>query len=134
MLSFPESGAASLADILKQIKQLPAKNKQDPDFWPYLEIKLQDGEAGIAAQNDILNALDDKAAHLCKLVKVAPPSAKVAGTYTRNLEQLRNRTPLDIALDAYLQATGEEMGDELIERFNSVAQLAQKQEEQQPLD
>ena len=135
LISFPDTGAASLADVMKQIRQLPSKDKEDADLWPYLEIRLQDSEAGITAQNDILNALEDRAARLCKLVRVLPQKpADTKKSTSATLEQLRNRIPLDIALDAYLQATGEEMGDDLIERFNSVAQAAQDQQQQHPLD
>ena len=132
LLSFPDQGAASLADILKLIKQLPSRNKEDNKRWPYVEIRLQDSETGLTAQNDILNALADKAARLCKLVKVVPPPTDGNKKKLANsLEQLRNRIPLDIALDAYLQATGKEMGDDLIERFNSVVKAVEHEEQDQ---
>lgn len=133
LLSFPDKGAASLAEIMKLIKQLPSKNKEDADLWPYLEIQLQDSESGLTAQNEILNAMEDHAARLCKIVKAIPQATAGRQTSTRTLEQLRNRLPIDIALDAYYQATGQEMDDELIERFKAVAQAAQNQQ-QQPLD
>lgn len=133
LLSFPDRGAASLAEIMKLIKQLPSKNKEDADLWPYLEIQLQDSESGLAAQNEILNAIEDRAARLCKIVKAIPQATAERQTSARTLEQLRNRLPIDIALDAYYQATGQEMDDELIERFKAVAQSAQNQQ-QQPLD
>lgn len=133
LLSFPDKGAASLTEITKQIKQLPSKNKEDADLWPYLEIQLQDSESGLAAQNEILNAIEDRAVRLCKIVKAIPQATGERQTSTRTLEQLRNRLPIDIALDAYYQATGQEMDDELIERFKAVAQSAQNQQ-QQPLD
>ena len=41
-----------------------------------------------------------------------------------SLDQLRNISPLDIALDAYLQVMGEEMDDKLVERFNIAAKEA----------
>lgn len=133
LLSFPDKGAASLTEIMKLIKQLPSKNKEDADLWPYLEIQLQDSESGLAAQNEILNAIEDRAVRLCKIVKAVPQATGERQTSTRTLEQLRNRLPIDIALDAYYQATGQEMDDELIERFKAVAQAAQNQQ-QQPLD
>ena len=132
VVSFPDNGAASLGDILAMIRQLPDKSRQDNDLWPYLEIKLLDSEAGGAAQNEILNALDSKAARLCKLVKEVPASTKTGTPSSNTLEQLLRRTPLDIALDAYLQVTGEEMSDDIIERFNAAVQEAQNNEEETP--
>ncbi len=125
IVSLPDSGAASLADVLQQIKQLPDRSKHDSDTWTYLEITLQSDENCTTAQTEILNALDNKAARLCKLVKEAPPAAKTGKPKANTLEQLMQRTPLDIALDAYLQATGEEMTDDIIERFNAAALEAQ---------
>ncbi len=127
IVSIPDTGAASLSDILRQIKQLPDRNKLDNDMWPYLEITLRSDEAEGTAQTEILNALDSKAARLCKLFKEAPTTQTSKPT-VNTLEQLLQRTPLDIALDAYLQATGEEMSDDIIERFNSAVREAQNNE------
>lgn len=132
LVSIPDGGAASLADVLKQIDSLPSKKKVDADQWAYLEIKLEDNNLSPTAQTDILNALDSKAVRLCKLVRqVSQQSGSQAERTQRTLEQLRNRIPLDIALDAYLQQMGEEMSEDLIERFNIVAKEAQEHQEEE---
>ena len=46
-------------------------------------------------------------------------------TKRASLEQLRNIKPLDIALDVYLAARGEEMTDEQVQRFNLALAEAQ---------
>lgn len=116
--SIPKKGDAPLADILEQIKALPKASKVDPDCWPYVEIRLKDADANPAAQNEIMNALSERAARLCRLIRVVPEGkGKDKKRKMNSLDQLRNISPLDIALDAYLQATGNEMGDEEINRF-----------------
>ena len=41
----------------------------------------------------------------------------------QSLDQLRNISPLDIAHDAYLTATGREMSEELAKRFKQAADM-----------
>ena len=125
LVSLPEEGAASLTEVLEGIKQLPSKQKEDADRWCYLEIKLKDTDANPASQNEILNALTTRAARLCRLIKVSTHKGeKERKRKMESLDQLRNISPLDIALDAYLQVMGEEMDDKLVERFNIAAKEA----------
>ena len=125
--SIPANGAAPLADILKEIDALPKAKKQASDTWPYLEIHLKENETNPTAQNDILNALQDKAARLCRLVREVPQK-KAADKQRKmqSLDQLRNIEALDIAHDAYLQKTGQEMSKELEERFRKAEKLARQ--------
>lgn len=124
--SIPAKGAATLPEILKFIEQLPDKNKKDPDQWDYLEVRLQDSAADVGAQKEIIDALESKAVRLCRLIRtsLSTPSQE-DDTKRASLEQLRNIKPLDIALDVYLAARGEEMTDEQVQRFNLALAEAQ---------
>ena len=123
--SIPANGAAPLADILTQLHALPKADRVNPAEWPYLEIRLKDNEANPAAQAEIINALQDRAARLCPLVRVVPEGkADNRQRKMQSLDQLRNISPLDIAHDAYLTATGREMSEELAKRFKQAAELA----------
>ncbi|MBO4593841.1 MAG: exonuclease SbcCD subunit D [Bacteroidaceae bacterium] len=123
--SLPSSGAASLTDIMQQINALPKASREDADRWPYLEVRLKESEPSPTAPTEILSALQEKAVRLCRLVRVIPEdSTPTKQRKMKSLEQLRNISPLDIAHDAYLQATGQEMSDELAARFKQAADKA----------
>ena len=125
LVSIPRHGAGSVELVLKEIDKLPARKKIPAEQWPYVEIKLSEKQPNPATQNEILNALAEKAASLCRLQRIAPIADKQNNPRRLNsLDQLRNISPLDIALDAYNQATGEEMDDELISRFNTITHKA----------
>lgn len=125
LLSLPETGAAPLPEVLRQIQALPKADATDGLEWPYIEIRLEEAAPSQTAQNEILRALENRAARLCRLVRVVPrgsddgPRRKM-----QSLDQLRNISPLDIAMDAYLQATGKEMSEDLAARFQEAANEA----------
>lgn len=125
LVSLPEAGAAPLSEVLRQIQTLPKANSVDGLEWPYIEIRLEEATPSQTAQNEILNALDDRAARLCRLVRVMPKGSEDGPRRKmQSLDQLRNISPLDIAMDAYLQATGKEMSEDLAARFQEAANEA----------
>lgn len=121
--SLPAKGAAPLNEILTLIKALPKADKVDPAEWPYVEIRLKESEANPNAQSEIVAAMQDHAATLCRLVREVPQVENDnRQRKMQSLDQLRNISPLDIALDTYLTETGREMSDELIKRFKQAAE------------
>ncbi len=126
--SIPQDGAAPLSQVLDEINQLPKKKKEAPEQWRYLEIRLLEKDVNPVVQNNILAALDEKAVRLCRLIRVAPQGGDtVRKDKMLSLDQLRNISPLDIAMDAYFQATNEEMDDELTARFKTAMKEAQRE-------
>lgn len=122
LLSLPAQGAAPLSEILRLIESLPKQSQTDPLEWPYVEIQLEEAAPSQTAQNEILNALESRAARLCRLVRVIPKGSETdSARKMKSLDQLRNISPLDIATDAYLQATGKEMSEALISCFQEAA-------------
>ena len=130
IISVPEKGAASLDEVVDMLHALPKAGKTDPAGWPYVEIRLKEQELNPAAHSEIINAMQDKAARLCRLVREMP-EGKAGGQHRKmqSLDQLRNISPLDIAHDAYLTATGQEMSEELAKRFKQAADIAKTQAE-----
>lgn len=125
LVTIPRHGAGSLELVLKEIAKLPSRKKIPAEQWPYVEIKLNEKQPNPATQNEIISALAEKAACLCRLQRIAPTTdSRTTGRRLNSLDQLRNISPLDIALDAFTQATGDEMDDELISRFNTIAHKA----------
>ena len=121
IVSVPEKGAAPLGEVLNLLRALP-KAKGDSAEWPYLEIRLKENELNPAAHNEIVAALEGHAVRLCRLVREVPES-KTESRHRKlqSLDQLRNISPLDIAHDAYLAATGQEMSEEVAKRFKKAA-------------
>lgn len=121
--SVPAKGAASLNDVLNQLRALPKADKVSPSQWPYIEVRLSESELNPAAQTEISNALQDKAARLCRVVREVPESkADDRRRKMHSLDQLRNISPLDIAHDAYLRVKGREMSEELSKRFKEACE------------
>ena len=121
IVSVPEKGAAPLGDVLGMLRALP-KAKNDSAEWPYLEIRLKENELNPAAHNEIVGALEGRAVRLCRLVREVPESkTESRNRKMQSLDQLRNISPLDIAHDAYLAATGQEMSEEVAKRFKKAA-------------
>lgn len=131
--SIPSEGAAPLQEVMKQIDALPNKGKQDASQWRYLEIQLMDSNVPPTLHADLLNALDEKAVRLCRLIRQTPPNKNTKDkSRTFSVEQLRNISPYDIAIEAYCAITGEEMDDETISRMKIAIQTAEKTEAPQP--
>ncbi len=125
--SIPANGAAPLDQVLQQIKDLPKASKLDSDEWPYLEIQLKEDHPDATVQSQILGALQDKAARLCRIVRVNTTDKKTdKKRKMQSLDQLRNISPLDIAHDAYLQRTGKELSDQLMDRFKKAEKKAKQ--------
>lgn len=124
IMSVPAKGAAPLGEVLNLLRALP-KAKDDSAEWPYLEIRLKENELNLAAHNEIVGALEGRGVRLCRLVREVPES-KVESRHRKmqSLDQLRNISPLDIAYDAYLTATGQEMSEEVAKRFKKAADMA----------
>ena len=124
VLSMPDKGSAPLSDILSQIRALPKADKVDSAEWPYVEIRLKENEPAPNAQSEIVAAMQDRAATLCRLVREVPQAKESSRQQKmQSLDQLRNISPLDIAHDAYLTRTGREMSDELVKRFKQAAEM-----------
>ena len=122
IVSVPEKGAAPLGEVLELLRALP-KAKGDSAEWPYLEIRLKENELNPAAHNEIVAALEGHAVRLCRLVREVPEGkAESRHRKMQSLDQLRNISPLDIAHDAYLAATGQEMSEEVAKRFKKAAE------------
>ena len=121
IVSVPEKGAAPLGEVLGLLRALP-KAKDDNAEWPYLEIRLKENELNPAAHSEIVSAMEGRAARLCRLVREVP-EGKTESRHRKmqSLDQLRNISPLDIAHDAYLTATGQEMSEEVAKRFKKAA-------------
>lgn len=125
LMTLPETGAAPLPEIIRQIEALPKADATDPLEWPYIEIRLEETTPSQTAQNEILSALDNRSARLCRLVREMPQGSEDGPRRKmQSLDQLRNISPLDIAMDAYLQATGKEMSEQLAALFQEAANEA----------
>lgn len=125
LMSLPETGAAPLPEVLRLIEALPPADKTDALEWPYIEIRLEEATASQTAQNEILRALESRAARLCRLVRVVPRGSEDSPRRKmQSLDQLRNISALDIAMDAYLQVTGKEMSEQLASLFQEAANEA----------
>lgn len=123
--SVPVKGAAPLDEVLSQLRSLPKADKVSPSQWPYIEIKLSEPNLIATAQGEIMTALQDKAVRLCRVVREIPEiTNKSDRRKMHSLDQLRNISPLDIAHDAYLDATGREMDKEIAKRFKQAAEMA----------
>ena len=120
-----EGGAASAAEVLDSIARLPKrKSSDDGTDWPYLEIRVEERRPEPTLMHDVAEALQDRAVHFCRMVRVVPErdAQKEKESSELENEQLQHLTPLELARRVYDSRFHCEMPQELVERFKKAEQ------------
>lgn len=118
MISIPEKGiVVSEADVMKILKQLPDKSKDDLGY-NYLEIKIHEHNPNNKTIDEIKNILEEKNVRLCRIIRVrengVPTKESPLATI---LTQLKESKPFEIANKIYRRQKGENMPDEVAKLF-----------------
>lgn len=120
-----EGGAASAAEVLDSIARLPKRKSSDNGAnWPYLEIRVEERRPEPTLMHDVAEALQDRAVHFCRMVRVVPEreAQKEKESSELEKEQLQCLTPLELARRVYDSRFHCEMPQELVERFKKAEQ------------
>ncbi len=142
LLTLPKSGRSMRAeDVFAEIDKLPllpqngaasAENDATADNYPYLEIRVEERQPEPTLMHRVMEALNGRAVHFCRMLRVRPESAGASATHeeeqvTASAEALAALTPLSLAEKVYTEQYGESMSEPLAERFKKALDDAQAQ-------
>lgn len=117
LITIPEHGAATTAEMLDAISRLPRRGKKDDgETWPYLEIRLHEEKPEPGLIHDVQEMLADKAVRFCRIVRDAVTITN-AERKTENIETLQTLTPLDMAQRIFRARYDDDMPQEMTKRL-----------------
>ena len=115
--SIPERGAASTAEVMEALAQLPnADERPNRDAWDYLEIRVREQQPEPTFLSEVTEVLKGKAIYFCRIVRELPQRSSTEPEAVVSNEVLRI-TPFEMAQRFYQQRYSEEMPEELRNRF-----------------
>ena len=115
--SIPEKGAASTTEVMEALSNLPDANAvPNREAWDYLEIRVLEQQPEPTFLAEVTEALRGKAVHFCRIVReMAVHTSAEQETVVSNAAL--HITPEEMAQRFYQQRYGEEMPQEMMERF-----------------
>lgn len=123
LITIPAKGRAVSAEALFDcISSLPKRDKKDTDSlaWPYLEIHVEEAQPQPTLMHDVMEALQDRAVHFCRMLRVRPENKKADSANdvdTPSADTLANINPLELARRNFEARFNSEMPEELVTRF-----------------
>ena len=123
LVTIPAKGRAVSADALFDcINNLPKRDKKNTDSltWPYLEIHVEEAQPQPTLMHDVMEALQDRAVHFCRMLRVRPENKKADSANdvdTPSADTLANINPLELARRNFEARFNSEMPEELVTRF-----------------
>ncbi len=142
LLTLPKSGRSMRAeDVFAEIDKLPllpqngaasAENDATADNYPYLEIRVEERQPEPTLMHRVMEALNGRAVHFCRMLRVRPESAGASATHeeeqvTASAEALAALTPLSLAEKVFFEQYGASMSELLAEKFKKALDDAQAQ-------
>lgn len=123
LVTIPAKGRAVSAEALFDcINNLPKRDKKNTDSltWPYLEIHVEEAQPQPTLMHDVMEALQDRAVHFCRMLRVRPENKKADSANdvdTPSADTLANINPLELARRNFEARFNSEMPEELVTRF-----------------
>ena len=115
--SIPEKGAASTAEVMEALAKLPnADELPNRNAWDYLEIRVREQQPEPTFLSEVTEALKGKAIYFCRIVRELPQRSSTEPEAVVSNEVLRI-TPFEMAQRFYQQRYGEEMPEDMRNRF-----------------
>lgn len=130
LVSIPHANrrATSVAEAMDEIGQLPKRGKNDNgNDWPYLEIRIEERQPEPGLMHDVMEALDDRAVHFCRMVRVRPDDDRPYAqkpTESLSAEMLQSVGPLKLAREHFMARYESDMPQPLIDRFKRAEEAA----------
>lgn len=123
LITIPAKGrAVSTEALFDCINSLPKRDKKNTDSltWPYLEIHVEEAQPQPTLMHDVMEALQDRAVHFCRMLRVRPENKKADSANdvdTPSADTLTNINPLELARRNFEARFNSEMPEELVTRF-----------------
>lgn len=134
LISIPRNGRAiSASQVFDEIAQLPNRQKGDTgETWPYLELRIEEKQPEPTLLHDVMEALQDKAVHYCRMVRVRSTNAgknEEENLTNNNNASLTSISPFDMARNFFKSRFDNDMPEPLVKRFKMAEEAAVKAEE-----
>ena len=130
VVTIPAKGrAATVSEVLDAIAALPDRqNGDDAAAWPYLEIKVEERQPEPTIMHTITEALQSKAAHFCRMLRLQPESNAAAETESEAAlrETLADITPEEMLRRTFANLYKSDLPDALLDRFRKAEAEAEK--------
>lgn len=125
LMSIPAEGAASAAEVMEALSQLPQRQKNDAGTdWPYLEIKVEERQPEPTLMHDVAQELEEKAVRFCRMLRVLPEAKQTAATHSQTALTFKAITPLEMAERIFENRYHEAFPEELLSRFKEAEEWA----------
>ena len=117
LTTLPPRGSATPLEILQTIEKLATRTKDDEgEDWPYLELRVQEKQPEPTLLHQVTSALEDKAVHFCRIVRVYQNDGTSSAT-SKKVETLHTLTPTEIADLVFQDKFNTPMPDALKQRL-----------------
>jgi len=118
LTTLPPRGSARPLEILELINKLPKRAKgETDDTWPYVELKVEESQPEPTLLYQITAALEDKAVHFCRIVRVYQHDLTSTPSPVENLNTLQSLSPIEMADLVYQKQYKTTLPDELKQRL-----------------
>lgn len=107
-------------ELLQELQNLPDKEMIDGDAAPYLEINILLDSPDLMINQEIKDVLLTKHVRLARNVAYYPSKGEVEELDIRNIEDLKDISPLEMLSKHYQNKYSTNLPDELIQLFNVV--------------
>lgn len=121
LIRVPQSGAATVAQALNELAELPKRKASDENEWPYLEICIAEEQPEPTLLNDINEILKEKGVRFCRIVRHTHAAEALADAAPAPPDLLNELQPEDLALRVFRERYGADMPDEMKKRFRLAA-------------
>ena len=129
LICIPSQGKAGTAnEVFNEIAELDKRHKgDDGNYWPYLEVRIEELQPEPTLLHDVMEALSDCAVHFCRMVRVNHSLSLTENNDSTTLtsETLHSINPLQMARRYFDARYGNDMPQELIDRFKLAEEAAQ---------
>jgi exonuclease SbcD len=99
------------------IESLPQRRKNDSgESWPYLELRIEENQPEPTLLYQITTALEDKAVHFCRVVRVYQRENTLSATH-QTTNMLQELSPVEMADLVYKDMYEEPLPEELKQRL-----------------
>lgn len=124
LISIPQKGAATPAEVFEAIDALPRRDKDDTgDDWPYLEIRVAENQPMPSLMHEVTEALSKRAVRFCRMVRQWPETTRQTGR-PAHLNAIRQLTAQDIANEAFEAKYASKMPEALAQRLQTAIEAA----------
>lgn len=133
LISIPNNrSTTNSTQVFEEIAQLPQRKKGDNgETWPYLELRIEEKQPEPTLLHDVMEALQDKAVHYCRMVRVRSNNAYNNGDkdMENNNNTLASITPFNMARSFFKSRFDNDMPEPLAKRFKMAEETAIKTDE-----